>query len=256
MLLAIDSGNSNIVFAVIDKGKIALQFRLATNTTQTSDQYAIQISLILSNKNIPISKIKKIVIASVVPEMDTILFQAFREFFGMPASHLYIAKNLDIPMKINVNNPREVGIDRLINSFAAINKYKTDAIILDFGTATTFDVAFKEMSYEGGVICPGINLSLRALRDYTAKLPAVSFRKSENIIGKNTIDAMISGSYFGYLGMIEKIVERIKMEYKNRKFLVISTGGLSEVFAEEAKSIDLIDSNLTIDGINMISNKL
>ncbi|MEQ1789624.1 MAG: type III pantothenate kinase, partial [Rickettsiales bacterium] len=203
LLLAIDAGNTNTNFAVFDGDKIIAKWRVATDHHRTGDEYSVIIGQLMLNENIEKSAIKNIVIASVVPQIMLQLNKFCANLFKLKPK--VIGETIKYPIKIKIDNPKEVGADRVVNAVASRKLYNKPAIIIDFGTATTFDVVDGSGAYCGGVISPGINLSLSALQEAAARLPRVWIKKPHKAIGKNTVDAMQSGIYFGYIGLIEGI---------------------------------------------------
>ncbi len=246
MLLAVDLGNTNLVFAVFNKGKLLSKWRLSTDIKRTEDEYAALLYNLFNQRNIKSSEIKDIIIASVVPKHLFVLKNLCKNYFNL--NPIIVTENKKLKIKILTVKPEEVGADRLVNSIAASKKYSKDCIIVDFGTATTFDVINKNGDYLGGVIAPGINLSLDALRLAAAKLPAIEVADPGKVIGDSTISAMQSGIFYGYLGLIEGLIARIKKEYGKDMF-VIATGGLASLFIKATKAINEIDSDLTIWGL-------
>jgi len=250
MLLVIDAGNTNTVFAVFDGDNLKGQWRLSTNRTRTCDEYAICLKQFMELSSLDIKDVKSTIISTVVPQNLFQLKMLCRNYIG--SDPIIIGEgNLKLNIKILLDKPSEVGADRLVNAIAAYNKFGGSVIIVDFGTATTFDVIGKEGEYLGGVIAPGINLSINALHAAAAKLPQVDVTKPDNVIGKSTVEAMQSGVYWGYVGLIEGIVNNIKKEYGN-KMTVLATGGLAPLFAKATKTIEHLESNLTIDGLKHI----
>ena len=252
MILAIDSGNTNIVFAVFDDlGKIVGKWRTSTNSNRTADEFGIWLNQLMRLAQINIAQIEETIIATVVPATLFSLKTLCRNYFN--SEPIVVGeKNVKLGINIHVDNPGEVGADRLANAVAANEIYSTPLIIIDFGTATTFDVINKEGGYEGGVIAPGINLSLEALHQTAAQLPRVAVCRPKSVIGKNTIDAMISGIFWGYIGLIEGLVSRIQTEFQSSNIGVISTGGLAPLFSDHCKIIKIVDSNLTLYGLYSI----
>lgn len=248
MLLAVDVGNTNIVFAVFDGDRIVGKWRLSTDTRRTADEHAIILKEFMELKNISFPMITDVIISSVVPQNLFELTTMCREYFSCEP---ILVNNKNINIKIAMDKPEEVGADRLVNAFAAYNIYKTAAIIIDFGTATTFDVVEREGTYSGGMIAPGVNLSLDALHKAAAKLPDIAIKKPKQVIGKSTISAMQAGIYFGYVGLIDGIISKIKDEYPY-DMVTIATGGLAPLFASATNSIDHLESDLTIHGLNEI----
>lgn len=253
MLLCIDAGNTNIVFAVHDGKDIRAEWRAVTKTSRTADEYAILLKQLLDTRDLKFSDIDSAIIATVVPAALFDLRQLCRRYLncealviGDPGVHLGI--------NVHVARPEAVGADRLVNAVAAHETYKGAAIIVDFGTATTFDIVSKEGDYEGGVIAPGVNLSAEALHQGAAMLPRVAVQRTQNVIGKDTVPAMQSGLFWGYIGLIEGIVARIKEEY-GEPMTVIATGGLATPFHRQTPAIDHLDPDLTIRGLILINSR-
>jgi len=250
MLLAIDAGNTNIVFAVHDGEKIRCEWRAVTKTSRTADEYAVLLKPLLELGGLAFSDIHAAIIATVVPAALFDLRQLCRRYLacdplviGDPA--------VDLGLKVLTDRPESVGADRLVNTVAAHAQYGGPLIVVDFGTATTFDVVSIDGDYEGGVISPGVNLSAEALHKAAAMLPRVAVARTQNVIGKDTVPAMQSGIFWGYIGLVEGIVARIQAEY-GRPMTVIATGGLGKVFARQTPVIDHYDPNLTIYGLVLI----
>jgi type III pantothenate kinase len=250
MLLVIDVGNTNVVFAVFDGDKPVGQWRISTDARRTADEYGVWLTQVLEHSNIAPKSIKRAVVASVVPQALFDLRQLAKRYFN---TELMVVGDPRIKTGIGVkiDNPREVGADRLVNAFAAWNKYKQALIVVDFGTATTFDVVTGEGNYAGGVIAPGVNLSLDALQKAAAKLPNVAIMRPEKVIGTNTIGAMQSGIYYGYTGLVDGIVSRIKAEH-GQPMKVIATGGLASLFARSCPVIEQLEPDLTIHGLRAL----
>lgn len=251
MLLAIDVGNTNLVFAIIDQERIRHQWRISTNDRRTADEYGVWLSELLGLENVDQNEIDGVIISSVVPATNRALEELSQKY--LKQTPLWVGDlKTKLGIDVLVHNPSEVGADRLVNVVAAYEKYKKAAIILDFGTATTLDVMSNEGAYLGGIICPGINLSLKALYDASAKLPMISIEepKHKTIIGKSTVEAMSSGIYWGYIAMIEGLVQRLKAEHGDMP--VIATGGLSAVIAKKADIIDYVEPELTVMGLKVI----
>lgn len=253
MLLVIDTGNTNTVFAVFDGDSIAGQWRMATDARRTADEYGVWLLQIMAHENINPKNIQAAIMSSVVPQANFALRMLTRNYFS---TELLIVGEPDVTLGIGVkiDRPRDVGADRLVNAIAAWHKKKQSLIIVDFGTATTFDVVDTNGDYIGGIIAPGINLSLEALHRAAAKLPNIAVEPPPRIIGKDTISAMQSGIYFGYVGLIEGIVKRIMEEYGST-MQVIATGGLAPLFAKATPVINTLEPNLIIDGLKLIYEK-
>ena len=254
MLLTIDSGNTNIVFAVFaEDGTIAGQWRAATNANRTADEFGIWLRQLLEVDGVELAKIDAAIVATVVPANLINLTALCRKYFnceplvvGDPA--------LDLGIKVLTDNPREVGADRLCNAVAAHISYEGPLLVLDFGTATTFDVVDGKGNYRGGVIYPGLNLSLEALHLGAAQLPRIAVEKPDKIIGTNTVGAMKSGIFWGHVSIIEGITRRITKEF-GATFTVIATGGLAPMFNETTDVIDHCDLDLTLRGLYAIHQR-
>ena len=248
-VLVIDIGNTNTVFAIIDNDGIFNKWRMFTSTDRTSDEYETHIKVFLSkNTNVNVSDV---IISSVVPSAIHELKSFVKSFFNIIPK--IIGENIMPDIDILTDRPEEVGTDRLVNSLAAHKIYGGPIIVVDFGTATTFDVINEKGAYIGGVISPGVHLSMDALDKATARLPRIAISKPNKIIGTNTVSAMQSGIFWGYISLLEGIISRIKDENKS-KMLVIATGGLSKLFSIHTSAIDNIDEDLTIKGIALTWN--
>jgi type III pantothenate kinase len=255
MLLVIDCGNTNVVFAVYDGEIPRGQWRAATKTDRTSDEYGVWLTQLLERDGIKADQITAAIVASVVPGKNFDLkklcenyFKITPKFIGDPGVNLGAA--------VRVDNPREAGADRVINAIAAHTTYGGPLIVIDFGTATTFDVVDETGAYCGGCIAPGINLSMEALHMATAqlpRLPVVNPGKAP-VVGTTTIAAMTSGVFWGYIGLIEGLVSRIKAE-RNEKMTVVATGGLAPLFAEATNVIEHIDADLTLRGLQQVHKR-
>jgi type III pantothenate kinase len=250
MLLVIDSGNTNIVFALFDGNRILGEWRSSTDTDRTADEFGVWLDQLLSMEGIDRRQVRACIIASVVPAMVFTLKQLCRRYFGSEA--LVVGdEGVDLGIKVLMDRPDEVGADRLVNAVAAHNGYQGPLIVIDFGTATTFDVVDGDGNYCGGVIAPGINLSLQALHMAAAKLPRVAIGRPKTVIGKSTVPAMRSGIYWGYVGLIEGLVRRIRNEF-GVDMTVVATGGLAPLFAEATDVIQHLDFDLTLRGLLQI----
>ena len=262
MILAIDCGNTNTVFALYSYKNVIKQegcWRIYNNSKRTADSYYPWLLQMLTLSNIKIDHITGVCIASVVNETLYNIKKLIKNYFKI--NLLVIDSNvIDLGLKVNIDNPEEAGADRLVNSFAAKCLNLSPAIIIDFGTATTFDLVGEDGSYNGGIIAPGINLSLEALYLAAARLPRVSLKPlsdKRSIIGKNTINAMESGIYWGYVSMIEGLINKIKLLDEYKSYKVIATGGLSNLFKNSLPCIDYIKEDLTLIGlVNLYLNNL
>lgn len=248
MLLAIDIGNTNIVFALAGKAKA--QWRIRTEMHRTADEYAVWLFALMREQGLKPEDISAAIVSSVVPDVNFAIKTFVRNYLKHEPT-MIVGGEVELGMPVLLDNPRELGADRLINAFAAWEAHKQALIVIDFGTATTFDVVSGKGEYLGGVIAPGINLSLEALRMAAAKLHGVAIAHPAKVIGTNTTGAMQSGIYFGYTGMIEGIVSRIKQE-RGEAIKVIATGGLAPLYAEATSMIDMVDPDLTIRGLELI----
>jgi type III pantothenate kinase len=247
MLLAIDSGNTNIVFALFDGEQIRGEWRSSTDTERTADEYGVWLTQLMAMEGLDRHQVDACIIASVVPAVMFTLKQLCRRYFGREA--LVVGEEgVTLGLNILLDRPEEVGADRLVNAVAAHQFYKGPLIIIDFGTATTFDVVDADGNYCGGAIAPGINLSLEALHTAAAKLPRVAIGRPKSVIGKATVPAMRSGIYWGYVGLIEGLVERITKEF-GVPMTVVATGGLAPLFAEATPVIRHLQSDLTLRGL-------
>lgn len=250
MLLVIDAGNTNVVFAVFDGDTIVGQWRISTDPKRTADEYGVWLTQVLEREGISPKKIDSAVLATVVPQALYDLFQLVKRYFNTELLVVGDPK-INIGIGVKIDNPAEVGADRLVNAFAAWQIHKEALIIVDFGTATTFDIISGDGDYIGGVIAPGINLSLDALHRAAAKLPNVGVKKPSKVIGTNTIGAMQSGIYYGYTGLIEGVVSQIKSEYGNN-MKVVATGGLAPLYGKACDVIEELHPDLTIVGLKQL----
>jgi type III pantothenate kinase len=246
LLLAIDVGNTNTVFALYRERDALGQWRISTVRERTADEYAAALTQLMALKGYSHGDVGAAVISSVVPQALTPLKSMCREFFGCTAR--VVGDDLGVTIPVVVDNPREVGADRLVNAVAAHTRYHGPLIVVDFGTATTFDVIDEAGRYCGGVIATGINLSLEALHRAAAKLPRVAVERPERVIGTSTVSAMQSGVFWGYVSMIEGIVARIRTEF-GAEMKVIATGGLAGLFAGATDAIEHVDRDLTMAGL-------
>jgi type III pantothenate kinase len=247
MLLAIDCGNTNTVFAICDGEEIRGEWRIATDGRRTADEYAVWLTQLFALDGLTREEVSAAIIATVVPDALFNLQSLCRRYFGTQPLVVGDA-GVKLGVKVLLDMPDEVGADRLVNAVSAHARYPGDLILLDFGTATTFDVVNAAGDYVGGVIAPGINLSLEALHMAAAKLPRIGVKRPPHVIGKSTVPAMQSGVYWGYIGLIEGLVSRMTVEI-GRKSTVIATGGLAPLFADATPAIDHLDPQLTVRGL-------
>ena len=246
MLLAIEQGNTNTLFAVHDGDDWIVQWRTATAANRTADEYAVWLTQLLTMRGLELGTLKGCIISSVVPQSIFNLRNLARRYLGVEP--LVVGQNVDLGMEARIEKPSEAGADRLVNAIGAHLKYPGDLIVIDSGTATTFDVIAADGAFEGGVIAPGINLSLQALHEAAAMLPRIAIQKPDRVIGKDTVSNMQSGVFWGYIALIEGLVARIKPEW-GRPMTVIGTGGVASLFEGATDSIDHFDPDLTLRGL-------
>jgi len=246
MLLAIEQGNTNTLFAVHDGASWVAQWRTATQSTRTADEYAVWLFQLLSMTGLRFDMLDACIISSVVPQSVFNLRNLSRRY--LKVEPLVIGENVDLGIPVRLEKPTEAGADRLVNAIGAHVVYPGDLIVIDSGTATTFDVIAADGGFEGGVIAPGINLSMEALHAAAAKLPRVAIRRPERTIGRDTVGAMQAGVFWGYIALIEGLIARIRAEW-GRPMTVIATGGVASLFQGATTSIDHFDSDLTIRGM-------
>ncbi|GGJ20342.1 type III pantothenate kinase [Neoroseomonas lacus] len=252
MLLAVDAGNTNVVFAVHDGKEWLGRWRIATRTDRTSDEYAVWLLALFQHAGINANNVTRCVIGTVVPAALYNLRRLCRDWFD--TEPLIARAHLNWGFEIRVDQPNEVGADRLLNALASHTHYKGPLVVVDFGTATTFDVVDSDGAYLGGVIAPGINLSIEALHRAAARLPRIGIGRPQAVIGRSTVPAMQSGIYWGYVGLIEGIISRIKAEYGG-PLKVVATGGLASLFAEGTLVIEKTDPDITLEGLRLLADR-
>lgn len=253
MLLAIDVGNTNVVFAVYDGAELRGEWRIATDPRRTADEYAVWLLQLMDMSGMQKPDVTAAIYASVVPAANFHIARLCTHHFGCSAMEVG-SPDVDLGIQVLMDNPSEVGADRLVNAVAVAQTYKPPLIVIDFGTATTFDFIDANGDYSGGIIAPGVDLSMDALHRAAAKLPKVAVRKPDRVIGKGTIQGMQSGVFWGYVGLIEGLVSRAKQEF-GAPMTVVATGGLASQFADATDSIDAIDGELTMRGLLHIYNR-
>lgn len=255
MLLAADVGNTNVVFALFDGEEIKARWRIATDPRRTADEYAVWLLQLLVIEGVDKSLINQIIIGSVVPRAVHNLTVLGEKYFGVTP---LIAGQGDAKwgIAVDVDEPRSLGADRALNAIAAHSKYEGDLIIIDFGTATTFDAIDFTGAYKGGIIAPGINLSLDALVNNTAKLPRIAIENpgNNNVIGRNTEDQMLIGVFWGYVSMLEGLIARMRQQI-GRPAKVVATGGLAILFQEHTEMFDAVDADLTLEGLAILAGR-
>lgn len=255
MLLAIDVGNTNVVFALFDGRSIKARWRIATDPRRTGDEYAVWLMQLLQIEGVDRGAISQIIVSTVVPRALHNLEVLAEKYFK---TRLLVAGvgAASYAIDIDVDEPRSLGADRAVNAVAAHAKYPGDLIVVDFGTATTFDVVDFNGAYKGGIIAPGINLSLDALVGNTAKLPRIAIEspRGNSVIGRNTEDQMLIGVFWGYVAMMEGLIARMRSEI-GRPAKVVATGGLAILFQQHSTIFDAVDPDLTLDGLAILAEK-
>lgn len=250
MLLAIDLGNTNIKYGVFDAKRLVASFRVSSRISRTADEYGSVLVGLLHDRGIEKSDIDGIIFSSVIPALNYTICHMCEYFFGI--SPLIIGPGVKTGLNIKAENPREVGADIIVNSVSAFNKYGGPLVVIDFGTATTFDIITDKCELLGVVIAPGIKTSLEGLATKTAQLPMVELDAPKTVIGKNTKHCMQAGIIFGFAGLVENILRKIKKELGVSDIKVVATGGLGEIIAKEVKAINIVDRTLTLEGLRTI----
>ena len=249
-LLVIDLGNTNIVLGVYRGEELVSSWRLATARERTADEYGILARQLVGDSLH--ANLEGAIVASVVPPLNGAMTFMVQKYFGV--APMFVEPGVKTGIAIHVDNPLEVGADRIVNCAAAHHAYGGPTVIVDFGTATTFDVVTANAEFVGGVIAPGLNISAEALFARAARLPRVDVRRPENVIGTNTVVNMQSGIYFGYLGLVDGILARIKREVPDVQ-RVVATGGLASQFADDSEHIEVVDPELTLKGLKLIYDR-
>jgi type III pantothenate kinase len=253
MLLVFDVGNTNMVLGVYEGTELKKHWRINTDKEKTSDEYGILISNLFQYDKVDMNSITDVIISSVVPNVMHSLENFCIKYCNKKP--LIVGPGIKTGLNIKYDNPKQVGADRIVNAVAAIEKYKSPMIIIDFGTATTFCAISEKGDYLGGTIAPGIKISSEALFQRASKLPRVELAKPGTAICKNTVSAMQSGIIYGYVGLVDKIISMMKSELGEDDIKVIATGGLSVLIASETDSIDYVDKFLTLEGLRLIYDK-
>ena len=249
MIFVFDVGNTNTVLGVYDGEELTHHWRIETNRNKTNDEYGMLIKSLFDFADLALSDISGIIISSVVPPIMFALEKMCIRYFNLKP--LVVGPGVKTGLNIKYDNPKEVGADRIVNAVAAIHKYGSPLIIVDFGTATTYCYITEDKQYLGGAIAPGIGISTEALYTRAAKLPRIEIDRPEGVIGRNTVSAMQSGILYGYVGQVEGLVNRMKNESKQDP-TVIATGGLASLIAQESSVIDIVDPFLTLKGLQLI----
>jgi type III pantothenate kinase len=249
MLLVIDVGNTNTVLGVFEGERLVDHWRLETQARRTSDEYGVLIRQLFQGTSLEVSAVSAVVVSSVVPPMQFALEQMGQRYFGVKP--LFVGPGIRTGMPILYDNPREVGADRIVNAVAAYERWGGPLIVVDFGTATTFDAVSEKGEYLGGCICPGITISMEALFTRAARLPRVEFARPPSVLGRNTVHSMQAGAVFGYVGLVDGICERLRRELGGDT-RVVATGGLATIIAKESQFISEVDGFLTLEGLRLI----
>ncbi|MGP9039276.1 type III pantothenate kinase [Cytobacillus kochii] len=249
MIFVFDVGNSNMMMGVYQRDELKYHWRIETDRHKTEDEYAMIVKSLFEHEQLSFADIDGIIISSVVPPIMFALERMCEKYFHIKP--LVVGPGVKTGLNIKYDNPKEVGADRIVNAVAGIHEYGGPLVIVDFGTATTYCYINEHKQYMGGAIAPGIGISTEALYSRAAKLPRIEIVRPDGIIGKNTVSAMQSGILFGYVGQVEGIVSRMKIQAKEEP-LVIGTGGLASLIAKESKVIDIIDPFLTLKGLQLI----
>jgi type III pantothenate kinase len=249
MLLVIDAGNSNLTIGLFNGAELSGHWRLLTDAAKTAEQYGLEIRELLERDGVEVKNIEGISIASVVPQLDKALAEIAANDFGVEP--LFVDHTTNTGLKLLYDNPSELGADRIVDAAGALAKYGSPCIVVDFGTATTFNAVNAAHEYLGGVIAPGLKISAEALFARTAKLPRVEIKRPQKVIASSTRDAMQSGIYHGYAGLVDGVLKKMIAEMRSQP-RVIATGGLAPLIAPATESIETIDETLTLDGLRLI----
>ncbi|MEK6265185.1 MAG: type III pantothenate kinase [Clostridium sp.] len=256
MILVLDVGNTNTVLGVFKGKELLVEWRLSTDAKKTADEYGIQVMQLFYQRNIGTELIRGVIISSVVPNIMYSIEHMIRKYFKL--TPMVVGPGIKTGINVKYDNPKEVGADRIVNAVSAHEIYKRSLILIDFGTATTFCAISKEANYLGGTICPGIKIASEALFERAAKLPRVELIKPDTVICKNTVSSMQAGIIYGYIGQVDYIVSKMKIEMVNmgeEEPYVVATGGLAKVISEGSTTIDDVYANLTLEGLRMIYEK-
>ena len=250
MLLTIDIGNTNIKYGIYKGKELVASFRVSSRISRTADEYGSVLVNLLDVRGIKKADVDGIIISSVIPPLNYTICHMCEYFFGI--TPLMVGPGIKTGLNVKTDNPKEVGADIIVNSVSAFGKYGGPIVVIDFGTATTFDIIDENCSLLGVVIAPGIKTSLEGLVNNTAQLPMIELDAPESVIGKNTKSSMQAGIIFGFSGLVDNIINKIKMKLNKTELTVVATGGLGEIIAKEVKSITRVDRTLTLDGLRAI----
>lgn len=252
MLLAIDIGNTNIVLGLYQGKKLITHWRLATQAERTADEYGVILTQLVEHGGFRCEQISAIAVSCVVPPMLTTAQELAARFFDREP--LIVGPGIKTGMPILYENPKDVGADRIVNGIAAYDKYRDACIVVDFGTATTIDLISPKGEYVGGAIAPGLSIALEALVQRASKLPRIEIVKPKEAVGRNTVNSIQAGIFYGYVGLVDGLVKRIQKE-QNLRVKVVATGGLAPLVASECATIDEVDEFLTLDGLRIIHER-
>lgn len=253
MILVIDVGNTNMTFGVYQGSQLRATFRMMTKTPRTSDEYGVMLTQLLKNKGIETSELEGSIVASVVPDVMHSLIGALARYTD--TKPMNVGPGVKTGIRIITEDPRAIGADRIVDAVAAFEKYGGPVLVLDFGTATTYDLITEAGEFAAGITAPGIRISSEALWTQAAKLPNIEIKKPKSILAQETISSMQAGLVYGQIGQTEYIIKKVKEESGIRNLKVVATGGLGRLIADETQAIDIYDSFLTLDGLRMIYEK-
>ncbi len=250
MLLVFDVGNTNITLGLYDGPTLRHIWRLQTVHQRTSDEYGLMVRQLLTQSDVAVSAVSGVIVASVVPALGRTIDDLVESTFGR--APLVVGPGIKTGIPILYDPAKDVGADRIVNAVAAYERYKSACIVVDFGTATTFDSITDRGEYAGGAIAPGIRISMEALFTRAAKLPKVDIARPRGVVGKNTVESMQAGIYFGYVGLVDGLVRRMRTEMKSDPVRVLATGGLASTVARDSETIEVVDDALTLEGLRLI----
>lgn len=253
MILVIDVGNTNMTLGAYDGKELRATFRIMTKTPRTSDEFGVMIEQLLGNRDISVEQIEGVIIASVVPDVMHSLTGGVNRYIG--SDPLIVGPGVKTGIRVVTENPRSIGADRIVDAVAAYEKYGGPVLVLDFGTATTYDLVTEDGNFAAGITAPGIRICSEALWKQTAKLPNIEIKKPKSILAQETISSMQAGLMYGQIGQTEYIIKKVKEESGLENLRVVATGGLGRTISDETDSIDIYDSSLTLDGLRIIYEK-
>lgn len=253
MILVIDVGNTNMTLGAYDGKELRATFRIMTKTPRTSDEFGVMIEQLLGTRDISVEQIEGVIIASVVPDVMHSLTGGVNRYIG--SDPLIVGPGVKTGIRVVTENPRSIGADRIVDAVAAYEKYGGPVLVLDFGTATTYDLVTEDGNFAAGITAPGIRICSEALWKQTAKLPNIEIKKPKSILAQETISSMQAGLMYGQIGQTEYIIKKVKEESGLENLRVVATGGLGRTISDETDSIDIYDSSLTLDGLRIIYEK-